>query len=700
MTIASPGPGSRPDRQVGHQTPQPTLDSLRTSQHLWWTTAESAGVGMALVDLDLRVFYANPALAKLSGQTVDEVAGTSIADYTRPEDLADVYARYRNILEPNPPDTVRTHRTYLHPDGHTVSALTTTSLARDDAGEPHYFIVQVQDLTDQEELQREQQLLRDHWQHAFEHSPIGSSFATADGIITQANQALAVLLGYPRAELVGKSFRDITHPDDIGVDRDRYLDLVAGVTDTYTADKRYLHADGHTLWGILHRTALRDADGKLSSILSEVVDVSDRTRALQELAYQSTHDQLTGLPNRSVVRGLLSGYLTGDQPVGLLLCNLDRFKTVNDSLGHRAGDELLVGVTDRLRSAVPATAMLARLGGDEFAVAVPGGDIAGMRDIGRTIAAALRDPVPIRRRRYTVGVSIGVSASNGRSMLPDELFREAGQAMRRAKRRVGSSAEVFDPSRDQHTTAADLQLEEELRDAVTSGNGIVAHLQPIVSLSDRCVVGYEALTRWQHPRLGLRMPGDFLPLAERSGLLADLGWRMLDLTCQLVTDPRFRGTADCWVSVNVSAHQLGQGRLIPAVQHALRTSGLEPHRLHLEITETELVDASDATMAEIREADRMGVSIALDDFGTGFSSLTLLRDLPVRTVKIDRSFITPIGADAGVTAIVRSVIGLCRDLGIHTVAEGVETREQYDSLRALNCTQAQGYLFSRPGPAW
>ncbi|UQX87323.1 EAL domain-containing protein [Jatrophihabitans telluris] len=535
------------------------------------------------------------------------------------------------------------------------------------------------------------------WRLTFERSPIGAAIINTDGIVAEPNDTLVRLLGYPRAELTQRDFASITHPDDVNVDVSLFIELLKGERDSYEIEKRYIHADGHVVSAILHVGAIRDEAGGIRSIIGQLNDISDRKRAEAELAHRSSHDPVTALPNRASLEEHLNGMLSRRQRAGVLFLDIDRFKTINDSLGHEAGDELLSVVTSKLRAVTGASNFLARVGGDEFAVVVPERtDSAELVHLGNEVLASLEQPLTIRGHRHTVTVSIGVAATRPAHRHADEILREADQAMLRAKRHGRARVEVYDPTQDRPATVEDLRLEHSLRTALVDGAGLVPYFQPIISLTANTVVGYEALIRWQHPERGLLEPDDFLPLAEKTGLIVPLGWWMLQTSCSAVTDPALAGGDKSWVAVNVSGSQLGRGRLVGAIERALDASGVSADRLHLEITETALIEASSSAIHEVREVAELGVQVALDDFGTGYSSLTLLRDLPVSVVKIDRSFVAPIGIDRSATAIVRRLIALCQELGVDTVAEGVETQSQLTALRALGCSQAQGYLIGPP----
>jgi diguanylate cyclase (GGDEF)-like protein/PAS domain S-box-containing protein len=559
--------------------------------------------------------------------------------------------------------------------------------------------VAIADSRARRESDERRQVAELRWQLAFERSPVATAILNPDGTLSQLNDALVTMLGFPREQLEGMNFARFTHPDDVAVDEGLFAELISGVRDSYGIEKRYLHADGHVVWGLLHVGAIRDTEGVAQSIIGQVNDITDRKHAEEQLAYRATHDPLTDLPNRALIEERLGDRLSLGRPAGVLFFDVDRFKTVNDSLGHEAGDELLTAIVRRLRKVVPAGYLLGRVGGDQFVAVAPDEDdphlLAG---VGEQLIAALEDPMLIRGHQHTVSLSVGVAVSRQSHRHADEVLREADQAMLRAKRHGRARVEIYDPTQDKPATVADLELEQSLRSALADSRGLLPYFQPIVSLKDNAIAGYEALIRWQHPERGLLDPDGFLPMAEKTGLIVPIGWWMLEVSCRAAMRPGFSKNGSQWVAVNASGSQLGRGQLAPAIRSSLAGSGLPPERLHLEITETALIEASPAAIREVREVADMGVAVALDDFGTGYSSLTLLRDLPVSTIKIDRSFIAPIGIDRSATAIVRRLIALCEELGVTTVAEGIETQQQMTALRSLGCTQAQGYLVGPPAP--
>ena len=538
-----------------------------------------------------------------------------------------------------------------------------------------------------------------HWQLAFEHSPVGAAIVNPDGTFERVNGAFAALLGYSAEELRTLRFADFTHPDDLDANLQLFAELLDGRRTSYQMEKRYVRADGRVARVLLHVGAIFADDGTLLRIVSQVNDITDRKVAEEHLAHRATHDPLTDLPNRTLLEDRLGAALAGGSQAGVLILDIDRFKTVNDSLGHDAGDELLRVVAKRLREIVPHAQAVARIGGDQFVALVPyPNDPESLQSLALQIVSELRGPLDIRGHQHTISLSVGITVSGQRHRHPDEVLREAEQALLRAKRHGRGRVEIYDPLQDRTATVEELDLQNDLHRAIDNRRGLVPYFQPIVSLATSAPVGYEALVRWQHPRRGLLEPGAFLPMAEQTGLVVPLGWWMLEQSCLAATDSALTDGWSRWVAVNVSASQLGRRQLLPAIRRALDETYLPADRLHVEITETALADASTEAIKEVNLVADLGVRIALDDFGTGYSSLSLLRDLPVSTVKIDRSFISPIMVDPTATAIVRSVIALCQELHVTTVGEGVETLEQLAALRVLGCSQAQGYLLGRPAP--
>jgi diguanylate cyclase (GGDEF)-like protein len=423
-------------------------------------------------------------------------------------------------------------------------------------------------------------------------------------------------------------------------------------------------------------------------------------RASRRLRHQATHDRLTDLPNRVALHQESEPVLAGARRSGtlaaLLLIDLDRFKEVNDTLGHEQGDHLLVEVADRLRAVLRRRDLLARLGGDEFAVLAVLPHRGALGEVATRVHAALARPFDVCGVAVELGASIGIALQPDHGEDISTLLRRADVAMYEAKR-VGSGIETYDPERDPYS-AERLKLLSELRHAIDHDQ-LVLHFQPKVALdATRRVIGVEALVRWQHPERGLLGPGDFLGVAERTGLIADVTRWVLDAAVRQCAAWRERGT-ELPVAINLAAANIVDVTLPSAVERSLRRWNVPGELLECEISEDTVMGDPRRATEVLEQLRALGVRLSLDDFGTGHSSLSYLKSLPLDEVKIDRSFVTGMAVDASDAAIVRSTIDLARHLGLDVVAEGVETEEVFEVLVSLDCDVAQGFLLSRPLPA-
>ena len=438
----------------------------------------------------------------------------------------------------------------------------------------------------------------------------------------------------------------------------------------------------------------------VATVAGQLGTVIERKRAQERLAHQALHDPLTELPNRALFLDRLALALARlrrrKSSMAVLFGDVDRFKVVNDSLGHDAGDRLLVALSRRLRDVLRPGDTLARFGGDEFAVLcedVPEGDVAG---IATRMMEALAEPFTTGGREVFVSMSVGIAMAEDPDQRAEALLRDADAAMYLAKDRGRARFELFDEAmRDQSTER--LILENALRRAPERGE-LRALYQPIVRLADGSMVAAEALVRWEHPERGLLTAAQFVPLAEETGIIVPVGGWVLDEACREAARWTGNGKAPA-VSVNLSAHQLNRTDLVEAVGRALKESGLDPDRLWLEITESALMEDADAAVAALERLRGLGVHLCVDDFGTGYSSLAYLRRFPVDALKVDRSFVAGLGKDPEDSAIVEAVVSMAHSLRLSVVAEGVETDEQLARLRELGCELAQGFYFAAPVPA-
>jgi diguanylate cyclase (GGDEF)-like protein/PAS domain S-box-containing protein len=516
-----------------------------------------------------------------------------------------------------------------------------------------------------------------------------------DGRIVDANQSLAEMLRRDVDELVGCTLREFTHPDDVRAAQPHRARLELGIVDSYRIDQRYRRRDGEYVWARTRVSSTED-DGVMLAI-THIEDVTEQRRAAEQLRYAARHDELTGLPNRSYLMHLLHDRLATAEvdSVAVLFVDLDHFKTVNDSLGHEIGDQLLQVVSERLRSALREGDVLARFGGDEFIIVMRGEPI----DVADRLRKAVHVPVVVGDHELFVTASIGYSSNYEAGMSPNDLLRDADAAMYRAKARGRDCVEAFEVG-GYETGVQALRTSGELRRGLERGE-VVPYFQPIVELASGRVIGYEVLARWLHPDRGLLPPNDFLPLAEETGLLVELGSRMLRDSLAQLAHWRASGYpfANCALSVNVGTRQLVDPSFYDMVVDALSETGIDADSLWLEITETALLsDVKSATVA-LRDLRSLGLHLSVDDFGTGYSSLTYLKRFPIEAIKIDKSFVGGLGIESEDTSIVEAVVRLGQALGLSVVAEGIESPLQLSRLRDLGCDRGQGYLFGRPRPS-
>jgi len=434
-------------------------------------------------------------------------------------------------------------------------------------------------------------------------------------------------------------------------------------------------------------------------VVGTVRDVDERHHAAERLAHAASHDSLTNLPNRSMLlehlEAALAARAASSGEVAVLFVDLDNFKLVNDSLGHDHGDEVLRQVAARLDAITPGGDLVGRFGGDEMVVVHTGADSASAGDLADRFLSALAEPMVIAGRERVMTASIGVALSGSDAGVADQLLRHADTALYAAKARGRARYEVFSDDLFERI-AHRVQIEAELRVALREAQLYVEY-QPQVDLETGRLVGVEALARWWSPERGLVPPIDFIPVAEDCGLITELGAQVMSMACrQFVAWQRELRSPPPSMTVNVSVLQLAQDGYVDQLAAELAASGIDPAALTLEITESALVDSGTDVVDVLRRLRELGVYLAIDDFGTEYSSLARLRDLPVEVLKIDRSFVDGLGTEPGDTAIVSSIMSLAIAMGLHVIAEGVETEAQARALAGLGCGVAQGYLFSRP----
>jgi diguanylate cyclase (GGDEF)-like protein/PAS domain S-box-containing protein len=464
-------------------------------------------------------------------------------------------------------------------------------------------------------------------------------------------------------------------------------------------EKKETWPDGHETWVLTTKVPIKGDGDEIIGTMGIAHDITDQKRAELQVRYLALHDSLTGLPNRLLLKDRLSQAIAlcgrNQRRIGVLILDMNRFKNVNDSFSHYVGDRLLEAVTVRLKACLRDSDTVARLDGDQFAIAVP--MVTANEDVERVaekVQAALAEPFQIEGHELRISGSIGISQFPDNGEDPDVLLQSANAAMYEAKKSGRGTYCFFSPSLTQ-TTFDQHKLESDLHSACAR-NEFVVFYQPFVSSISGRITGVEALLRWRHPEHGLVSPNHFIPQLEEMGRMVEVGQWVLKAACRQNVAWQQGGLAPIRMAVNVSAQQFFQGNIVDTVQSVLRETGLEPKWLELELTESRILDGSEATIKIMRDLKRIGVSLSLDDFGTGWSSLSYLRNFPIDRIKIDQSFIRDVTSQPAAQALFKSILGLGRNLGIACIAEGVEKSQQRDYLQKQMCPEMQGFLFSRP----
>ena len=514
-----------------------------------------------------------------------------------------------------------------------------------------------------------------------------------DGIIIDVNAAFTGMVGLPMDQIIGRSVLDFAAQQDIAHVKERLA------TSRNDLEECAFRAANGTVLTV--EVLARDIEygGKPAKVVA-LRDISERKKAAEQLEYLAHHDPLTGLANRSLLRERISAAIAlaekSGESLALLLLDLDRFKAVNDLHGHPIGDQVLVRVAARLRAAARGAEIIARLGGDEFVIlltAEAGAEAARAAEVAQRVIASLTEPFEVGASFLQINTSIGVSLYPQHGADADELLKNADTALYSAKRAGRGTQRMFDPAMDAELRRR-RHLEQDLRLAIRRRT-LDIHFQPLFKNDGKTLAGFEALARWRHPAFGPISPADFIPLAEESGLIVPLGRLVLDIAC---------AEAASWsqphrIAVNISPAQLRAGNLVATVTDVLARTGLPPSRLELEVTESLLIEDTEATLTTLSALKALGLRIVLDDFGTGYSSLSYLRRFPFDKLKIDRSFIQALGENDEAMAIVRAIVALADSLTLDVTAEGVETETQLRLLQEESNAEMQGYLLGRPAPA-
>jgi diguanylate cyclase (GGDEF)-like protein/PAS domain S-box-containing protein len=676
--------------------------ALRESEERYRRLVELSPDGIG-VYVDGRIVFVNAAGAKIFGAaSAEQLIGKQVMDLVHPSFRAEVSERMRVMLHEDR-QVPLVAETFLRLDGTPVDVEVMAAPLR--YGDRKAIQVVVRDMT---ERRRQELALRE----SEERYALAAQGAN-DGLWDWHLFTNEVYYSPRWKEMLGLGDVEVStsldewlkrvHPEDVGALKVEIATHTAGITHHLQDEHRIMHKDGGYRWVLCRGVAERDAAGKAYRMAGSLTDITERKLAEEQLLHDAFHDSLTNLANRALFTDLLGRSLgraqrRADYRFAVLFIDLDRFKVVNDSLGHTVGDELLRAITRRIERCVRPGDTVARLGGDEFTILVDDiGDASDATRVADRIQRELTQPFNLSGHEVFTSASIGIALSASGYEEADDVLRDADIAMYRAKALGKARYEVFDTAMHARAMAL-LELETDLRRAIER-NEFRLYYQPMVNLETGRIVGFEGLVRWQHPQRGLIGPAAFVPIAEETGLIIPIGRWVLKEACRQMREwqERYPGTRDLTISVNLSGKQFAQARLVEDVDQALKESGLAPGRLRLEITESVVMENAASAMAMIDQLRGLNVKIDIDDFGTGYSSLSYLQRFEVDHLKIDRSFVSNIGSDRGENAeIVRTIVTLAHHLGMDAVAEGVETQDQLRMLRDLGCGSVQGFLFAEP----
>ena len=677
---------------------------VRQREELFRLLAENSTDCLATYHPDGTLLYVSPVVERIFGYTADELSGRKNFELAHPEDASILMgALQRAIGEPQTYQKVEVR--LLHKKGHWVWTEITGHAFVNSRGNAEIHTVS-RDITQQRANEEALRQAEEKYRSIFENAVQGIFQTTPAGNYLDANSSLARIYGFDSVEELRATFSDIA--GQLYIEPTRRAEFVAVMeeqSEVSNFESQIRRKNGELIWISENARAVRDESGAITYYEGTVEDITATRDNKQRLLHDALHDQLTGLSNRALFMDRLEQSFARlirhpDHLFAVLFLDFDRFKNINDSLGHLAGDELLKSIARRLQECLRPGDTVSRFGGDEFALLLE--DVRDLSDatlVAERVQNAMRKPFQLGAQEVFSSASIGIALGHGNYTKAEDLLRDADMAMYRAKARGKARHEVFDA--EMHTRAvALLQLETDLRWAIER-HEFRLYYQPIVKVHDQSTVGFEALIRWQHPERGLVLPAEFIPIAEETGWIIPIGRWVLEEACAQLAkwQAEFDFPEPLSMSVNLSGKQFSQTDLIEVVETVIRASGIASNTLKLEITESAIMEDAQIVTQRLLELRKLGVRLGLDDFGTGYSSLSYLHRFPLDTLKIDRSFVARLLEDGENREIVRTIVTLGKNLGMDVVAEGVEEFQQVEDLRGLDCQHAQGYLFARPLPA-
>lgn len=646
---------------------------------------------------EFRYVSLNFAYEKMTGLSSDQVRGKRPEDVLEPAWAEMALSHYRTCLYQGDRLTYEEHVVF---QGQSLWWMTKLTPLRNSQGVTYRIIGTSIDMTARKQMENALRQSEHRYRQMVETATEGIWLLDQDYCTSFVNRQTAEMLGYTPKEMRGKSLLEFIRPKDAPAAAVYLRNGKDGNLEP--SDFQFVRRDGTSLWAIVSASPLLNEQGDYTGALAMLTDITERRQAEEKMRHMALYDALTQLPNRTLFLDRLSqaiyrAHRHKNFNFAVLFLDLDRFKVINDSLGHSIGDELLVAFAELVQSLLRPTDTLARLGGDEFTILLEDlGDASDTNIVAERINSALIQPFIIQGYEVFTNVSIGIAFGNPSILNPETLLRDADTAMYTAKSQGKGCHAVFDAQ--MHQQALDrLHLELDLRRALDRKE-LSVYYQPIVSLTTGKLMGFEALVRWQHATQGLVPPDRFIPIAEETGLIIAVGQYVLTEACRQTQfwQENFPGYENLMISVNISSRQFSQPQLVSSILNILDSTGLNPHSLKLEITETSLMENPELAASILDQLDRAGVQLAMDDFGTGYSSLNYLRRFPVHTLKIDKSFVFRLGTQEEDLEIIRTIIALAHNLRMNVIAEGVENWSQLIQLRSLHCEFGQGYFFAKP----
>ena len=675
---------------------------------------------------DNPIIYVNQAFEKMTGYSFNEVVGYNCRFLQGNNRQQKPLTEVRKALQEGK-ECCTVLKNYRK-DGSEFWNELYIAPVKDAQGHINNFIGIQTDITERKKAEDTLKANESKFRLSFELAPIGMALVGMDGRFLQVNQSLCETLGYTSEELMARSMLEISHPEDQNLGKLLFRRCLEGEITTFQLEKRYLRKDRSTIYTLVKATLVRDQDQIPLHYLVQILTLScdlnsdyapeshqgrffaQQTTALtptdQSFPHYLHYDGLTGLPSRIIFEKYLAEALKQrEKQWAVFFLDLDRFQVVNESLGHNIGDQLLLAVSERLQETLQENDFIARSGGDEFAIFI--GDINNLSEAiqkAKTLQEQLTHPFTLNTVEGKITTSdnflsttIGITLPTGNETKGSQVLQDAEMALGRGKKRGKASIEVFDHSLRQKVLRRS-QIETDLKQAIAQEQLYLVY-QPIINLATGQLSSFEALVRWQHPDLGFVSPGEFIPIAEETGLVIPIGYWVLSQACQQLQEweQRFPEMSHLTMGVNLSALQIKDLGLVEKVKEVLHNTGLAGNKLKLELTETALIENVDLAREQLQQLkDQHGIQISVDDFGTGYASLSYLQRFPVDILKIDRSFVSAMTPESQDFKIVQGVISLAHALDMTVIGEGIETDYQRQQLQSLACEYGQGYFFAKP----